>query len=338
MQGSSSRPLATSYDVAVLDLDGVVYIGADAVTGAPEGLEAAREAGMRLAFVTNNASRTPEHVAAHLTDLGIPAEATDVVTSAQAAARVMAEMVPAGSQVYVIGGPGLEEALRDRGLLPVTDLGPDPATIAGVAQGYGPDMPWRQVINGALLVREGRPWVASNTDLTVPTALGPGPGNGTLVALVSKYAGRRPRVAGKPQPPLFQETLARVAGRRPLVVGDRIDTDIEGAIAVGWDSLLVMSGVTTLADLAALEPALRPTYVGADVRCLALEAEPVRPTTGPAAVGGWQAEVRDGTLRVAGSGDPHAWWRAVAAVLWGQLDATGQPAATVGVLPGSVAP
>lgn len=338
MAQPAARPLVTSYDVAVLDLDGVVYISAEAVVGAVDGLAAARAAGMKLAFVTNNASRSPVDVAVHLTALGIPADPSDVVTSAQAAARLIASQVPAGSRVYVIGGPGLHAALGERGLVPVVDLNLHPEDIAGVVQGYGPDMPWRQVLNGALLVREGRPWVASNTDLTVPTAHGPGPGNGTLVKLVAEYSGRTPLVAGKPEPPLFLETLERVGGRRPLVVGDRIDTDIEGAIAVGWDSLLVMSGVTTLADLADLAPALRPTYIGADVRCLVLGAARCLPSAGGVTVGGWAAEVRAGVLRVAGDGDPHAWWQAVAATLWGYLDATGQPAATEGVVPGSVAP
>lgn len=338
MAEGAARPLAMSYDVAVLDLDGVVYISAHAVVGAVDGLAAARAAGMKLAFVTNNASRSPVYVAEHLTELGIPADPSDVVTSAQAAARLMAAEVPAGSRVYVIGGPGLHAALSERGLVPVTDLSEQPEEIAGVVQGYGPDMPWRQVLNGALLVREGRPWVASNTDLTVPTEHGPGPGNGTLVKLVADYSGRTPLVAGKPQPPLFRETMDRVGGERPLVVGDRIDTDIEGAIAVGWDSLLVMSGVTTLADLAVLSPALRPTYIGADVRCLGQSADRCAPANGIVTVGGWSAEVRGAVLRVSGGGDAHSWWQAVAAVLWGHLDATGQPAATDGVVPGSVAP
>lgn len=327
------RPLCAAYDVAVLDLDGVVYIGAHAVPGAPEGLRAARAAGMHLAFVTNNASRPPEDVAAHLTSLGIEAGAADVVTSAQAAARLLAADVEQGSPVYVIGGPGLHEALRERGLRPVTDLTEEPAAVA---QGYGPDMPWRQVINGALLVREGLPWVASNTDMTVPTERGPGPGNGALVGLVGTYAGREPRVAGKPQPPLFRETLARVGGERPLVVGDRIDTDIEGAINVGWDSLLVMTGVTTLADLASLPVAVRPTYVGADLGCLTSVVPAVAELSGED--GGWSAQVEAGALVIVGAGTVDAWWRAATSALWRHLDATGQAAATGGVLPGSVAP
>lgn len=317
--------LSDSYDVAVLDLDGVVYIGADAVDGAVDGLAAARAAGMHLAFVTNNAARTPEDVAGHLTALGIEADPTDVVTSAQAAARLVAREVPAGSAVFVIGGAGLEGALREQDLVPVTDLSADPVAVV---QGYGPDMPWRQVIDGSLLVKRGVPWIATNTDLTVPTPHGPGPGNGTLVNLVATYSGREPRVAGKPHPPLFEETLARVGGTRPLAVGDRLDTDIDGAHAVGWDSVLVMSGVTTLADLASLEPARRPTYLGADVGVLTHSHD----------VQGWTGEIRDGQLVLDGSGDPHAWWWAASAALWEHLDRTGRPASTDGCEPGSVNP
>jgi glycerol 3-phosphatase-2 len=325
MADHGSDVLATSYDLAVLDLDGVVYIGAGAVVGAVEALGSARASGMHLAFVTNNASRPPQDVADHLTELGIAAAASDVVTSAQAAARLVADAVPAGSSVYVIGGPGLAAALRERGLVPVTDLVHEPVAVA---QGFGPDMPWRQVINGALLVREGLPWIASNMDLTVPTERGPGPGNGTLVNLVAEYAGRSPLVAGKPQRPLFEETLARVGGERPLVVGDRVDTDIEGAIAMGWDSLLVMSGVTSLEDLAQLAPELRPTYVGAHVGAL----NSARGTQA------WVADVVLGRLSVHGSGDGHAWWQAVAPALWSHLDATGRPASVDGATPGSVVP
>lgn len=309
-----SRPLQAAYDVAVLDLDGVVYVGAAAVDGAVDALVAAQQAGMHLAFVTNNASRPPEDVAEHLAELGVRAAPGDVVTSAQAAARVVAEQVEPGSPVFVIGGPGLEVALRERGLIPVTSAADAPVAVV---QGYGPDVPWRQVLTGSILVKDGLPWVASNLDLTVPTERGPGPGNGALVELVARFSGRSPVVAGKPQAPLFEETLARVGGTRPLVIGDRLDTDIDGAHNVGWDSLLVMTGVTTLADLALLEPGRRPTYLGADLSCL---AEP------PATPEGWTAVVEGGRLVVLGAGDKHAWWRAVAEALWAHLDATGRAA------------
>lgn len=333
MTAPGTRPLCEAYDVAVLDLDGVVYIGPSAVPDAITGITAAQAAGMHLAFVTNNAARPPSAVGEHLRRLGLDASDHDVVTSAQAAARVVAGLVPVGSPVYVIGGPGLHEALAERDLVPVTTLSDAPVAVV---QGFGPDMPWHQVINGAILVREGVPWVASNTDLTVPTERGPGPGNGALVNLVAEYSGRTPIVAGKPHPPLFEETLDRVGGRRPLVVGDRIDTDIEGAHALGWDSLLVMSGVTTLNDLAGLPLGLRPTYVGAHAGCLVRTMEPIACIAPGAPVLGWSAQVFDGRLVVAGGGDLHDWWQAVAAALWAHLDATGRPAGTAGATPGSV--
>jgi HAD superfamily hydrolase (TIGR01450 family) len=319
----AERPLDQTYDLAALDLDGVVYVGDHAVPGAAEGLAAARSRGMHLAFITNNASRPPSEVAAHLRELGVPAESTDVVTSAQAASRLLADQLPTGSKVYVIGGPGLHEALRELGLRPVVRIEEEPVAVI---QGYGPDMPWRQVIDGAILVKEGLPWVASNMDLTVPTPRGPGPGNGALVNLVAAYAGRSPVVAGKPERPLFEETLSRVGGRRPLVVGDRVDTDIDGAHHVGWDSLLVMTGVTTLHDLASLGEPSRPTYVGADLSCLDLPVPPLAVDESGCRVGGWTARIERGRLAVEGDGDRHDWWRATAAALWTHFDATGHAA------------
>jgi HAD superfamily hydrolase (TIGR01450 family) len=332
----SERPLWETYDVAMLDLDGVVYVGPDAVPGAPEHLAEARAAGLHLAFVTNNASRTPDKVAAHLRELGIYVEDGDVVTSAQAAARLLAEDLPAGSPVFVIGGEGLEVALVEEGLRPVQDVAEQPVAVVS---GFHPDLRWGTVIAGAILVRDGLSWVASNTDMTVPTPDGPGPGNGVLVSVVARFADREPVVAGKPKPPLFEETLRRVGGTLPLVVGDRLDTDIEGANATGYDSLLVMTGVTDLAHLVAARPALRPSYVAADLRGLAHpQAEP-EVDGDTVRAGGWQAVVRDGELTVAGDGDGDAdtWWQAVATAGWRHLDATGAPVAVEGLTaPGSV--
>jgi HAD superfamily hydrolase (TIGR01450 family) len=328
-----SLPLAQQYDVAMLDLDGVVYIGADAVPGAAEHLEAAADAGMHLAYVTNNASRTPDTVAAHLRELGIPAADDDVVTSAQAAARVVADKLGSGESagpVFVIGGEGLLVALTELGLEPTQSVDDDPVAVVS---GYHPELRWKTVIDGAILVRRGLPWVASNTDLTVPTPHGPGPGNGVLVRAVAEYAQVEPVVAGKPQPPLFEETLRRVGGRRPLVVGDRLDTDIEGAVNTGYDSLLVMTGVTGVQELVAAQPGSRPTYVSADLGGLLL------PHGRPAAagdaweLGGWRGHVEHGQLRVAGTGTCDDWWRVVAAAAWDHLDRAGEPVDTAGLRP-----
>jgi len=328
--GSSERPLWSAYDVAVLDLDGVVYVGPDAVEGAPEALNRAQSRGMHLAFITNNAARPPESVGEHLRELGVDASDEDVVTSAQAAARLLARQIPTGSKVFLLGGQGLSDALRERELEPVTEPSDD---VAAVAQGYGPDVPWKRVVEGAILVRSGLPWVASNTDMTIPTETGVGPGNGTLVRLVAEYAEREPQVAGKPMRPLFEETVARVGGEHPLVVGDRLDTDIEGAVTMGWDSLLVLTGVTGLEELVRARPEERPTYIAPDLGALA-EAQPVpEETDGGFELGGWMAAVDGDRLSVSGEGSAADWWRVVAVAAWNHLDGTGQPVATDGAQP-----
>lgn len=324
----ADRPLTELYDLVVLDLDGVVYVSGEAVPHAAEALTAARGTGQRLAYVTNNASRTPEQVGDRLRGLGMPAGPGDVVTSAQAAARLLAERLEPESSVYVIGGAGLEQALIAEGLVPVTRPAPE---VAAVAQGYGPEMPWKQVIAGAILVRNGLLWVASNTDMTIPTASGVGPGNGALVKLVADYSGRTPLVAGKPETPLLAETLARVGGTRPLMVGDRLDTDIEGAGRMGWASLLVLTGVSGLQDVVAARPHERPAYIGADLRDL--HAPHPAPVHGPGGwrCGGWLASAPDGRLQVSGGGTHQDWWRAAAAAAWEHLDRTGAVVDTDGV-------
>lgn len=323
-----------AYDLAMLDLDGVVYVGAEAVPDAPEHLEKARNAGMHLAYITNNASRPPTVVAEHLRALGIPADPDDVVSSAQAAARLVAQQVPAGSAVFVIGGTGLFEALAEHGLEPVQTIEEDPVAVVS---GYHGDLRWQTVSAGAILVARGLPWVAANMDMSVPTAHGLGPGNGVLVTAVGEFAGRRPLVAGKPMTPLFEETRLRVGGDRPLVVGDRLDTDIEGAVAAGLDSLLVMTGVTGVDELVAARPALRPSYVAADLSALG------EPQPAPVALedghelNGWRSRVDGGVLGVDGNGTVDDWWRVVAATAWAYFDTTGRVVdASALSVPGSV--
>jgi HAD superfamily hydrolase (TIGR01450 family) len=278
--------LAEVYDVALLDLDGVVYIGAQAVPGASDVLAAARKAGMRLTFVTNNASRPPQVVARHLTDLGIPARSDEVVTSAQAAAHYLADRLPAGARVLVVGTTGLEEALRERGLVPAVSADEH---VDAVVQGYSPDLTWRMLAEGAVAINRGVPWVATNADPTVPSPRGRLPGNGALVAALKHATGAEPVVTGKPDPTMHRETVQRSQAQRPIVVGDRLDTDIQGADAVGCDSLLVLSGVTSPRELLTAEPDRRPTYVAADLAGLLVPHPAPDLTDGSAACGVWRA-------------------------------------------------
>jgi glycerol 3-phosphatase-2 len=329
MLGSSDEPLSTAHDLAMLDLDGVVYVGGEAVPGAPGHLAEARRAGLRLAFITNNAARPPEQVAEHLRELGVDAQPDDVVTSAQAAARVLVDRYEVGARIVLLGAAGLEEALREEGLEPVAVDHADAARA--IVTGYGPDVLWRDIMRAAVLIRDGLPWVASNTDMSIPTAYGVAPGHGVLVGTIRSFSGVDPVVAGKPQRPLLDETVRRVGGERPLMVGDRLDTDIEGARNAGLDSLLVLTGVTGLGELVAAAAAARPTYVSPDLAGL-LEPHPA-PTDedGVRLLGGWRARVTEGRLVVDGDGMAADWWRVVAEAAWAHLDETGDPADTDGL-------
>lgn len=318
---NSEDQLARTYDVAMLDLDGVVYIGGAAVRGAADHLARAAAAGMTTSFVTNNASRAPHTVAAHLRELGIAAADTDVVTSAQAAAHLLLERHGAGARIVALGGEGLRWALTEVDLVPV---GAEDEACA-VATGYGPDVRWHDVMQVAVRVRDGLPWVASNTDRTIPTPYGVAPGHGVLVETIERFAGVTAVVAGKPARPLLAETVRRTRARRPLMVGDRLDTDIEAAHNAGVDSLLVLTGVTGLPELVAAPPRQRPTYLAPDLG--GLLDPPSTPATGDdgARLGGWTAHVADGRLAVTGAGTVADWWRTVAAAAWSHLDEYGAP-------------
>ncbi|WP_028815588.1 HAD hydrolase-like protein [Streptomyces flavidovirens] len=312
--GASARALREAYDTALLDLDGVVYAGGAAIAHAVDALGVAREGGMHLAYVTNNALRTPDAVAEHLTELGVPARASDVITSAQAVARLIADQVPAGARVLVVGGDGLRVALRERGLVPVESADDDPVAVV---QGYGgPDLAWGRFAEASYAVARGVPWFASNTDLTIPSARGIAPGNGAAVEVVRIATGAEPQVAGKPLPPMHRETILRTGAERPLVVGDRLDTDIEGANVGGVDSLLVLTGVTDAAQLLAAAPKYRPTYVDADLRGLLTGQPEVAGDDGGFVCGGWTAAVRDGELVAEGEGAALDGLRALCAAAW----------------------
>ena len=314
--GSCDVPLCDAYDAALFDLDGVLYVGMEAVPHAAASVAAASAAGMRSAFVTNNASRRPAIVAEHLTELGIPADPADVVTSAQASVRLLRERVPPGACVLVLGADGLVAEVAGAGF-EVTDVaGPD---VRAVVQGYGPDTGMRQLSEAALALRAGAVWIAANTDSTLPSPRGPLPGNGALVAALQVATGREPLVAGKPEPALHVESVARVAAARPLVVGDRLDTDVLGAVRGCADSLLVLTGVVGLPELLSAPVGSRPTYVAFDLRGL-LEPQPaVDRAPGTATCGQASASYADGRITVQGTGAEAL--RAACALTWECRDA-----------------
>jgi glycerol 3-phosphatase-2 len=316
--------LSEHYDAALLDLDGVVYLGGAPIPRAAAALADAARRGMKLAYVTNNASRTPHAIAAQLRSMGVPATATDIVTSAQAAAHLLADRLPAGASVLVVGGMGLRLAVRDRGLRPVTTAAERPAAVV---QGYSHDISYGLLAEAALAIEAGAFYVASNTDATLPTPRGAQPGNGSLAQVLIYATGRVPVVAGKPEPPLHAESVERVGAVRPLVVGDRLDTDIEGAVRGGADSLLVLTGVTQPADVLLAPPQRRPVYIAADLTGLnAAHPEVTVQDGGGFRCGGWLAVAGPGGpagagggrkwLTVSGSGDWVDGLRALCAAAW----------------------
>lgn len=320
--GTSESPLSKVYDLAMVDLDGVVYVGADAVPGAADSLAAAQTNGMHLAYITNNASRPTSEVAEHLRTLGMPQVAdADVVNSAQAVARLMADALPADSAVLVVGGDGLLRALTAVGLRGVTSLAEAPVAVV---QGFHVDVGWRQLAEASYAIESGLPWYATNSDLTVPTARGIAPGNGSLVQAVANATGATPIVAGKPEAALFHETIDRVGGDKPLVIGDRVDTDIDGAIGVGLDSLAVLTGVTSVRQLISLTPEHRPTYVSADLSGVNEVHPPVQIDGSDSKCGSARAAVTDGVLQLEGASVTDTiGLRALIGLAWHHLDHSG---------------
>ncbi len=263
-------------DVLILDLDGVVYIGPDAVPHAIDALCELAGAGMRLTAATNNASRPAAEVGEHLRRLGLDITDDDVITSAQAAAEHLAARLRAGAPVLAVGGPGVALALQEVGLTALRasmDLATSSEaadTAEALLMGYGPLVAWFDLAAAQWAIDRGRYWVATNGDPTVPQPYGRAPGNGAFVALLERSTGRAPIVIGKPQPTLFESLLRRTGARNALVIGDRLDTDIDGARAAGIRSVFVLTGVQSIADLAERPRAQWPDFIAQDMRSLLL--------------------------------------------------------------------
>ncbi|MEY4458547.1 MAG: hypothetical protein RIS25_1140 [Actinomycetota bacterium] len=304
-------------DVIFADLDGVIYKGANAVPFAVEALVSATSHS-RLAYITNNASRTPEAVAEHLRELGLPATAADVVNSPQAAVMLLATLVPAGSVILVIGGEGLITEVENAGFVVTFSAEDEPAAVI---QGFAPHLGWADLAEASFALHSGIPWVATNTDWTIPVARGIAPGNGTLVSAVHLAVGRLPVFAGKPEKAIFDYARERFAASDPLVIGDRLDTDILGANRAGMRSALVLTGIDQAKQVLAADETMRPTYILDDLRQLDDEyPETLFEIDGDvtsASVGDAVVRMKQHVVRVARAGDsPVNLLRASAALIY----------------------
>ena len=326
------EPLRVAFDVALLDLDGVVYRGDVAVPHAAEALAQARDAGMQMMFVTNNASRTPDTVARHLTDLGAPTGPEEVTTAAQAAARLIAADADDDTRVLPIGGEGLRRALVDEGLSVVESADEGPTVVV---QGLDKNLGWKDLAEATYALNAGATYIVSNLDATLPTDRGMAIGNGALVAAVVHATGVEPQSAGKPEPGIFAQAAARAGAQRPMVVGDRLNTDLAGARAAGYPGLHVFTGVDGPTEVLRARPEERPTFLGTDLRALAEDhPAPARGEGGRWTCRDAVAEVHgdtvvvhrpDGEVEAAGAELTLDELRAACAAAWAASDHAGVP-------------
>lgn len=273
--------LLRTHDALLLDLDGTVWEGGRAVAGA---VEAINGSGVPAVYITNNAMRSPESVAEKLQAIGLNAGAADVVTAAQAAIEMAAEHLQAGDAVYVIGTASFRDLVAAAGYRVVDSAAEQPKAVL---QGLDPEAGWAELSEAALAIRNGASYFVSNLDTTLPSERGLLVGNGSMVAAVVSATEVTPTSAGKPQPAMFLTAARRLNSQRPLVVGDRLDTDIEGGNAAGMPSLHVLTGVSGHIALLEAPKELRPTYVAEDLGALREEAATLR----PGAQGGFTARV-----------------------------------------------
>jgi glycerol-1-phosphatase len=273
---AEAAPLAAGFGGVVFDLDGVMYLGEEVVPAAPAALEGVRRLGVRVAFVTNNSYRPPERVADKLRRLGVEAATEEVLTSAQAAVRLLGGRDGLeGTKALVVGGPGLRQALEAAGARLVDGAAWREARV--VAVGFDPELTYDKARTAVLAIRAGARFVGSNPDTTLPTPEGFWPGAGATLAMLQAATGVPPQVAGKPERALFDTAAAAIGAGPYLMVGDRADTDLDGASRLGWTTALVLSGVSRPADLPDL--AVAPDHLLADVAGL---LDPPGPAVRPA--------------------------------------------------------
>lgn len=239
----SLSPLVARYDQLIVDLDGCVWVGDQAVDGSVEAIELLRGAGKRVAFATNNSRRTGEDYVRKLWGLGIQASLGDVVTVGGAMQHLLAE-TRRGMTVYVIGTEAMVNHVADAGLKVMNNT--DLATRADLVVVSGTeDVSYTEIRIAALALRRGADFLATSRDPTYPMPDGLWPGTGALLAAVETASGREAAVVGKPEPQLFLTAIERLGDGRTLVVGDRLDSDVEAAKRAQLDAALVLTGETT---------------------------------------------------------------------------------------------
>lgn len=322
-----AKKLIDGYDALFADLDGVVYEGGKAIEHAVSVLSTIAASKRAIAYVTNNSSRRPQTIADQITAYGLVVSAEQVVSSGQTGVELLTSMVEPGAKVLVVGGEGLRAYTEQAGFKLVSDSSGEPDAVI---QGFSPDLGWKDLAEAAYSIQNGAKWVATNSDWTIPQERGIAPGNGTLISAVHTAVGQLPLVAGKPEIAIFETAKKRVGSKRPLFVGDRIDTDILGANRAGIDSVLVLTGISRPKELLATSSDSRPTFVISDLRDLLAPYQEPKKTKFGYSLRGSEVELLGNKVRVT-SGDPRGIdaLRCACALIW----ASGKAIHTLDVEP-----
>lgn len=300
MFGKKNALVWGEYDTVLCDLDGVIYEGANAIVDSVETVNTLLELGLPVGYVTNNSSRKPETIADQLAGFGIQTQPENVIGSAKTGVEILATLIPAGSKVLVVGGEGLRARVIEAGFELVNTSDDEPA---GVIQGFDPSVAWTDLAEASYSISNGAKWVATNQDWTIPREKGIAPGNGTLVSAVHTAVGQLPIVAGKPEPAIYKTATKHFSAKKPIFIGDRIDTDIRGANRAEIDSVLVMTGISTRKEVLGVKKEDRPKYIVGTMAELLVEYDLPKKTKRGFACKGAEVELL-GNKVVVTHGDP----------------------------------
>lgn len=252
----------------ILDMDGVLWHGNTPVPGIIEFFDALRILQIKFVLATNNATKVSDDYARRLASYGVDVSPSSILTSSETTASYLKQRSFAGAKVYVVGEEGLATAIRNQGFHLIETEGFVSAEIRAdfVVAGMTHHVCYKQLASASYLINQGAAFIGTNPDVTFPTEIGPLPGAGSILAFLETATGVKPVVVGKPNRIIFDEALRRLEGSSDdtVMVGDRLNTDIAGGHAASLRTVLLLSGISKMADVA--NSMVQPDWIFSDIR------------------------------------------------------------------------